>query len=381
MSLTGSFFLGGTALLTLLTFVAVVWFWPRLSGRTPWQLAGRVGALALVSAMVLLTAVTQLNAAYLFFASWSDLEGALSGHIAQVALDRGGNATRAPDTAVRGTAAAVAAHVPALTQRAAAGGLLRYTVHGALSGLTGTVLVLLPSGYTSAAQAGQRYPVIEALHGYPSSPLNWVRRFDIGQAIYREVQSHTIRPVLVAMPGVEFPAGVDTEGVNGGSGTPQVETWLTQDVPNWVAQHFRVEQNGNSWATLGDSAGGYDAAMAAMLHPAQYGAGIVLGGYFTPDFGPFYEPFLPRSPLGRRYDLVRIAAHHPPPVALWLETSHADPVSYASSARFLRGAKPPLAVHAVILRNAGHRDSVWVALLPEALGWLGANVRGFHPIP
>ena len=72
-------------------------------------------------------------------------------------------------------------------------------------------------------------------------------------------------------------------------------------------------------------------------------------------------------------------ARRPPPVSLWVETSHADPLSYNSSATFLRATRAPTAVHAVVLQNAGHRDSVWIALLPDALRWLGSNVAGFHP--
>ena len=62
---------------------------------------------------------------------------------------------------------------------------------------------------------------------------------------------------------------------------------------------------------------------------------------------------------------------------MWLETSHADDVSYKSSAAFLKEAKAPMAIHAVVLRNAGHRISVWQALLPESLRWLGHTVPGF----
>ena len=379
MSLTGSFFLDGIVVLTALAFVGVVLVWPRLTAGTPWHIGGRVGALVLVNVLVLLTAATQLNSAYLFFASWADLHGALSGHIAQTGLDRGGEANQAPDLHVRGGAAKVAAHVASVHEPAGSKGLLSYTVHGPLSGLTGSVLVQLPTGYSSASATTRRYPVLEAFHGYPSSPLNWEKIFKIRQAIDHQVQAHAVRPTLVVMPQIEIPSGVDTEGVNGAPGDPQVETWLTRDVPDWVATHFRVQQNRDAWATIGDSAGGFDAAMATILHPSQYGAGIVLGGYFRPDFGPFYEPFTPKSPQGGYYDLPRVAAHHPPPVSLWVETSHADPLSYGSSARFLHDTRAPTAVHAVILRNAGHRDSVWIALLPQALRWLGSTVRGFHP--
>lgn len=377
MSLTGSLFLDAVVALTLLGFVGVVLIWPRLTAGTPWHLAGRVGALLLVNLLVLLTAATQLNAAYLFFASWGDLRGALTGHVAQTSLHRGGGERNAPNLVARGKAAPTVANPPPLTQTGGPSGLVSYTVHGAASGLTGTVLVQLPPGYASSGTT--RYPVLEAFHGYPSEPFNWIKVFHISEAVQRLVQAHQLRQPLIVMPQIEFPRGVDTEGVNGQSGQPQVETWLTRDVPAWVGQTFRVVANRNAWATIGYSAGGFVAAMAAILHPAQYGAGIVLGGYFRPDFGPFYEPFTPKSPQSRRYDLAQTAAQQPPPVSLWVETSHADPLSYRTSAQFLRATRAPMAVHGVVLQNAGHRDSVWIGLLPQALQWLGQNVQGFGP--
>jgi hypothetical protein len=378
MSLTGPIFLDGIIALTVVVFLAVILIWPRLTRRTPWHIAGRVVALLLVNLLVLLTAATQLNAYYLFFAGWTDLRGAFTGHVAQTALQRGGGAQQAPNLSVKGHAASVSAHAPALAH-VGSSGLVSSVVHGPLSGLTGTILVQLPHGYTTAAAAKDRYPVIEAFHGYPGTPLSWIRAFHIEQEVQQRVQAHQLHDALIVMPQIEIPRGVDTEGVNGPPGQPQVETWLTRDVPDWVGQHFRVVANRNAWATIGYSAGGYVAAMAAILHPAQYGAGIVFGGYYRPDFGPFYEPFTPASPLGRRYDLARTVAHHPPPVALWIQTSHADPLSYTSSAQLLRLTRPPTAVHAVVLRDAGHRIGVWTALMPEVLRWLGQNVQGFRP--
>ena len=116
--------------------------------------------------------------------------------------------------------------------------------------------------------------------------------------------------------------------------------------------------------------------MATMLHPAQYAAAVVMGGYFRPEVNPFYQPYPPSSPLVD--DLVARAKRKPPPVAIWLETSHPDPVSYRSSAALLGVARPPLAVHAVVLQNERHRTSLWQALLPGSLAWLGANLPGFR---
>jgi enterochelin esterase-like enzyme len=377
MSLTGPIFLNGIIVLTLAAFLAVIWIWPRLTAGTPWHVAGRVGALVLVNFLVLLTAATQLNANYLFFAGWADLKGALTGHVAQTSLHRGGAERTAPGISVAGNAAPVSVNPPALKSPIGASRLLKYTVHGARSGLTGTILIHLPPGYKSTGH--RRYPVLEAFHGYPSAPHSWIKNFHLQQITDQLTRSHQLKPTLIVMPQIEIPQGVDTEGVNGPRGTPQVETWLTKDVPDWVGQYFRVIANRNAWATIGDSAGGYVSAMATIHNPAQYSAAIVLGGYFRPDFGPFYVPFAPKSPRGRYYELPRYVAHNPPPVAVWLETSHADVLSYSTSAQFLRATRKPTAVHAVVLQNAGHRDSVWVALEPQALRWLGRNVAGFHP--
>ena len=381
MSLTGPAFLDGIIALTVAAFVAVVVIWPHLTRRTPWHVAGRIGSLALVNVLVLLTAATQLNASFLFYTTWTDLVGSLSGHVPdQTTLHRGGDGRRAPSLHVAGARAAVAATVPPLDQAADSSGKLVYTVHGPLSGLTGTVVVVLPPGYTSPSDAAQRYPVLEAFHGYPSAPQGWLKNYPEPEVAQELADQHELRTPLLVIPQIEIPAGVDTEGVNGLRGEPQVETWLTRDVPDWVGAHFRVDADRDGWATIGDSAGGYVAAMATLLHPAQYGAGIVFGGYYRPDFGPYYEPFGSDSAQARRYDLVR-AARAAPPVSLWVQTSHADQLSYSSSAAFLRAVHRPTSVHAVVQRDVGHRLSVWVALLPDALRWLGQNIRGFEPAP
>ena len=118
--------------------------------------------------------------------------------------------------------------------------------------------------------------------------------------------------------------------------------------------------------------------MATMLHPQQYGGAIVMGGYFRAAFtGP--PPFPAGSPQAQRYDLVALAKNAPPAVALWVETSHADSVSYRSSSKMLAAAKAPLSVTAVVLTHAGHRLGVWRDLTPQALAWLGRTLPGFSP--
>ena len=380
MPLTGWAFLSLTVLVTVAAFVALVVVWPSLAGRRPSRVAGRTGLLLLVNVLVLFTAAALLNAQFQFFADWTDLKGAFGGTPTVAALSRGASASHAAARTVPGQAATGAATQPPLPPgQVSSTGVVSYTVKGPLSGLTGTVVVQLPPGYTDPAEATVRYPVLETFHGYAGYPSAWITEMNLGGVMAQEVAARHMRSALIVSPQLEIPPGVDTECVNGRPGLPQLETWVARDVPDWAARTFRVRTDRGSWAGIGLSAGGWCAAMATMLHPAQYAAAIVMGGYFRPEFGPFYEPYPPGSPLAARYDLVALARNRPPPVALWVETSHADAVSYRSSAALFKAARPPLAVDAVVLQHAGHRLGVWKALLPQSLTWLGANVPGFAP--
>jgi hypothetical protein len=378
MSMTGSGFLLLVAVLTAVAIAVAVVSWSALAGSGVGKILGRLGVLLLINLLVLLTAAIQVNDQYLFFAGWSDLKGALTGTITKTTITRGGNASTAAQNHVAGVSAHAGATLPPLpVNRMTSNGVITYSVGGPASGLTGEVSVQLPAGYTAAGNR-TRYPVMEAFQGYPGTTQQWITTMDLGGAMATAVGARQMRPALIVEPQTEFPLGTDTECVNGRPGLPQVETFLTVDVPNWVTHHFRVATDRASWATIGLSTGAWCAAMAAMLHPAQYSAAIVMGGYFRPEFGPLYQPFVPTGPLDHRYNLVHLARRNPPSLAMWLETSHADKVSYGSSAPFLKAARPPLAVHGVVLQHAGHRIGLWQQLLPSTLRWLGANVPGFH---
>lgn len=91
-----------------------------------------------------------------------------------------------------------------------------------------------------------------------------------------------------------------------------------------------------------------------------------------------YRPFTSTSRAGMKYDLVAQAELRPLPVAMWLQTSLADPLSYATSGPFLKAARAPLSVHAMVLRHSGHSMLLWQEVLPTALKWLGSSLSGLH---
>lgn len=367
-----------TVLLAVMGVVASAVLLPR-TRRTLGGLVTRLATQLGVAVLALLVAGVLLNDQYGFYASWSDLLG--QGGPQQVTTSGAGvgsalggrvvtGGTLGP-AAVAGAREAPLPPLPDPGQR-----VQHFTVHGPRSGLTGTVLVSLPASYAAPGDATRTYPVVEAFQGYPGNPTTWVDGPGLVPTLDALSRTGQASEAIVASPQVEFPAGRDTECVDGGVGRPQVETWISEDVPHFLATHLRVRRGRASWATVGFSFGGWCAALTTMLHPGVFGSAIVLAGYFAPDFDPTYRPLAPSSSAARRLDLVALAANAPPPVALWVYTSRADGLSYPSSHAFLRAARSPMSVTSVVSPDAGHRMAVWLAVLPAALRWL-TSTPGF----
>ncbi|OIQ78970.1 putative esterase [mine drainage metagenome] len=394
MSLTGA---GTTWVLWLVaaaTFVASI-VWPRslpaTRRRGAWPARLRRAAMQLAVVTTALAAVSgTLNAQYGWYASWSDLGTAfVAGDNAPggVPIVAGGSfpdsttvpvGTR-PLPSDGPTAGDVAPTLTGLVSDPGPDGqYLTVSVPGPTSGVVGSVVLWVPRSYTQPGSEHRHYPVVEAFHGVPGGPFEYAHDINLGRMVAGLARDRRMSEPILVMPD-STPHHLDTECVNGGTRGPQMEDWLTQDVPTWVRSHLRVAPDAQSWATMGLSTGGYCAAMATMLHPDTYGAAIELGGYLAPVFDPHYRPFAPGSAAWNRYDLVRRATTETPAVQLWVESSKSDSLSYPGNARLIARATPPLRVTADILPNAGHRMTVWVGVMPTALSWLGSSLSGFRP--
>lgn len=383
MHLTGRplvLLMAASAVVALVVCVAVL---PRLTGRGLRSAVSRGLVLIGFAAVCLLTGALALNSSFGFFGSWRDLAGAIL-----PAPSPGPHIDSPASTSVQTVDPATVAATPAPQQLPLhpVGGeqgpdnrSLVFQVTGRSSGLTGQVVVALPAGYDDPANANRTYPVIEAFHGYPGHATQWVYEMGIDTALQSAVSGGLVAPAIVVSPALSFPDGVDTECVDGPGGDPKVETWLAKDIPQWIVENLRVRTDRSTWVTMGLSSGGWCAAMAAMLHPDQYSAAVVMGGYFRPQFSGNYRPFASNEPAAARYDLVRLGRDAPPPVAMWIQTSKEDQVSYRPSAEFIGAAQAPMSVTVDMLDHGGHRFDIWQKELPAALAWLGSTVPGFAP--
>jgi len=369
-------------------FVWTIVSWPKVAGGGWTAVLRRIGHQLAVVVLAVAALGATLNSQYGWYANWADLGAGLVG-TAQV--DQIQAAGAAPSDAAAGhwsggdqSGGATAAspmrdrNLGLVGTPGPNGQYHTYTIRGPVSRVSGQVTVWFPAAYTSPGASRQGFPVIEAFHGIPGSPAQFSNSLDLGSVLAGQVANGNIGNAILVMPNFD-PRGIDTECVNGGARAPRMEDWLSKDIPAWVDTHLRVEVDRGAWATMGFSAGGWCAGMLAMRHPNVFGAAISLGGYFQPTFEKNYRPFTSTSAQGREYDMVALARRDPPRIALWIQTSKTDPMSYGTTKELLRIARPPLSVTADVLTNAGHRMSVWVDLFPQTLHWLGQKIPGFAP--
>lgn len=368
MSLTSPALVLVVAVIALAGLISAVLDVPR-PGRRWLLLATRTLRLVVVNALVVVLAALALNNQYLFYTSWSDLfTPGESAHVQTI-----GDAARVYGAKVSGLGLSkvrTPSVLPALPMPGARD--QTYSVTDPSTGGASEVRVILPAGYDPAGS--RTYPVVLGLHGFPAVPESFVKT-GITTAIDQAVAGHALAAPIIVIPQISNPKSLDTECVNGGVGEPQTETWLAKVIPTWVVQHFRVRTDRSSWVTVGYSLGGWCAAMLGMRHPDVFGGVVDFQGYFRPDFSADYLPTgVPLEP----YDLVRLEERHPVPVAMFVQTSKDDSLSYPSTAQFLRAVKAPTAVTATILATGGHRVTVWDPFIAPALTWLAKTVPGFH---
>lgn len=374
MSLTGPLLPWVFIVIAVGSFVALVMGVPGSSKRWVRRL-WRAGLAIILNIAVLLYAGVTLNKQYEFYSSWDDLLGAAT---KQTTTDHGGRALNAFKTSTSGPGLHALSRPVSFPMPPKPGTRMQtYYVTGKLTHTRAEVLAYLPKGY-DPKDMSKKYPVIMALHGFPGGPHLYFHLNNFFDHVDTAVDTKKMNEAIVIVPTINSPRTLDTECVNVPGG-PQTETWLSKDIPDWIVNTFPVKTDRASWATYGFSFGGWCAAMLTLRHPDIFGAGVVIQGYFRPQFDPSYVPFRPGSALYREYDLIALSRKKPPPVALWVLASAQDAVSYPTSRQFAHDARAPMSVTSVLLASGGHRTAVWFPKMDETFAWLGRSVPGFIP--
>jgi enterochelin esterase-like enzyme len=262
---------------------------------------------------------------------------------------------------------------------------LRLTVHGPASNLTRTVYVFLPPQYF-AAGSYQKYhfPVIELLHGFPGGPQDWITVLGANTMLDALVSEHEAKPAVLVMPDVNGGRGVSLQCLNQAGG-PQDDTFLSRDLPAYIAARLRVQQPGTGWGIAGYSEGGFCAANLALQHGRVFSFAGVLSGYFRPSDNQLTDPVREVSPFGGNRQLaeqnmpldeLRSLPLGRPVPQFWLGAGTMDAQDVRSAqvfAQLLQLRQPGVTVK--LVPDAGHTMLTWRALLPGMLQWMTTGLN------
>ena len=225
--------------------------------------------LALASGLVILVAAgSQIN---IYFAYYPTV-GALTGSEADVNALTG--AAQRPSQAVTtpvvdrwtgpatGTSQVVTASIP-----------------GTVSGFTARdAYIYLPPAYTSPSPP--LLPVLILVSGQPGGPQDWVTAGNLQAQLDQFAAANGgLAPVAVVVD----PNGPnDTITMCMDSNIAKADTYLSQDVPNWITAELGVDANHAHWAFGGFSYGGTCAIQMATRHTNLYPSFIDISGEREP---------------------------------------------------------------------------------------------------
>ncbi|MFI6446106.1 alpha/beta hydrolase [Kitasatospora sp. NPDC050543] len=156
------------------------------------------------------------------------------------------------------------------------------TIPGTRSGFDARdAYVYLPPAY----QANPRplLPVLVLLPGQPGAPADWVNSGGLQDLMDGFAAEHQgLAPIVVVSDGT---GGPFTNTLCMDSRIAKVQTYLAQDVPDWVHTHLQTATGRRSWAIGGLSFGGTCALQLAVNAPQVYGSFLDISGQDEPTLG------------------------------------------------------------------------------------------------
>jgi len=151
------------------------------------------------------------------------------------------------------------------------------------------VYVYLPLSYTK--NRNQRYPVLYFLHGYGAHAENYLNSLWASDAADKTAASGTSKEMIVVFP--------DSYTIYNGSmysnspTTGDWETFVTEDLVNYIDSHYRTLASRESRGLAGHSMGGYGTLRIGMKYPNSYAAIYAMSSCCLNS-----NPFAGRGPAG-----------------------------------------------------------------------------------
>jgi S-formylglutathione hydrolase FrmB len=317
--------------------------------------------------VVLLATGSQINN---YFAEYPTL-GALAGTAGEVSPLTG--TVRQPSQAVNTPVVARWTGPAAGTSQ-----VVTAPIPGTVSGFTARdAYIYLPPAYTSPSPP--LLPVLVLVSGQPGGPQDWITAGNLqGLLDQFAAENAGLAPVTVV---------VDPNGPNDSitmcmdSQIARADTYLAQDVPNWIQAELGVDANHAHWAFGGFSYGGTCAIQMATRHPDLYPSFIDISGEREPAvssdrtqtiqtaFGGNTAAFDALTPL------TLLSQNRYPDVWGYFAVGANDPEFLPAMTEVSAAAeKAGMTVQTQIVPDQGHSWAVPNAVTLPALEWLGPRL-------
>jgi S-formylglutathione hydrolase FrmB len=223
--------------------------------------------------------------------------------------------------------------------------------------------VVLPPGYDTS---GKRYPVVYFLHGLPANALAYRGNSWLIGALEQA------GPAILVIPQGARGDDDDPEYLNWGAGRGW-ETYVAEELPHYIDDHFRTIGSRDGRAIIGISAGGYGATILGLHHLGSFSVIESWSGYFHPT-DPTGTVALPRGPSANAHTFVQQAKtderHRETFLAFYVGRGdgrfRTENVTFD---RELRAARVP---HLFDVYPGAHQTSLWQA---HAVTWLEMALR------
>jgi enterochelin esterase-like enzyme len=348
-------------LLALACLTAAVLGWPKLATGGVRSVLGRIGTVLLCQLTGLAAVGLVVNNRFDFYSSWSDLLGTA-------------NSKPLADRTLTGDALIKAVDRQYADPASVKGRVVNEQVAGSASGVTTSINVYLPPQYDAPGNRDETFPVALVISGYPGDLQSLISGMRTPQTLDGLVAKGRVLPMVVVMvsPTVDPPRDTECADVSGG---PQVETFLSQDLPGYVRQHYRVEPAGRRWGVAGVSTGGFCAVKLAMRHPGVFGSAASISGYLHPVIDQTTGKLYPSDQVKLQNDpLWRLRNLELPKIHVLLTGSHQEPSVYGQLTQFATESGPPMSVDTLVIEDGGHNFGVWTSEYPTCLQWLSSRL-------
>jgi enterochelin esterase-like enzyme len=238
----------------------------------------------------------------------------------------------------------------------------------ALNGQSRTFEIYLPPSYNTVQGQHKYYPTLYLLHGTPGHDIDWFTGGKIAESADTLIVSHKIPEMIIVCPDGNGRPKQTSEWGNSGDQKQLMENYVTNDLVNYIDQHYRTLPDPGDRAIGGLSEGGFGAVNIAIHHPNVFGSVISLGGYFVAEgtiWGNNIAYKRMNSPL---YTLPATQAAWR--LHFYLGAAAQDQPYYADTLQFAQELAKLHIPYQFDLEKGYHSWRVWQIQIYKAMSWL-----------